>query len=235
VTPSDVGAVIFSWGALVDADRSSVAAIREVTVRVLGYSFPRTPEDVAVAVELPPAELFSLLSTDGAVIERLGAAYAHAYLRLVGDGSCARAGAREVLDALGQRATLVVLSSDARPVAERAIIASGFAPMIGVVVCEDEVPVRLPDPVALVEAMDRCAAHPQNVLFVVSRSVEAIAGRCAGLATVAVGRAGEDTEPVIDDLRQLVGMVAGLGRCDNGGGDFAPRHGARPYSRRHER
>jgi phosphoglycolate phosphatase-like HAD superfamily hydrolase len=236
VTAGGVDAVIFSWGSLVDTHGPSFAAIREVTVRLLGYQFPRTTAEAGVAAGLPPAELFGLLSGDRAVVEQLDAAYTRAYLRRVGDGAHVRLEAREALAVLRRLATLAVLSSEARPLVERALLASGLAPLIAAVVCEDEASARLPSPVALVEAMERCAARPPETLFVVSRPVETIAGRDAGLTTIAVdGAAADETGLVIDDLRQLVGLVAGVGSSDNGPSAPAPPADARSYSRPDER
>ena len=94
-------------------------------------------------------------------------------------------GVLDVLDALAPR-PLAVCTNKGRRVAELVLDALEIAPRIRVLVAEDDLPVRKPDPRPLLFAAERLGVPPQRVLVVGDGLQDLAAARAAGMPSCAV-------------------------------------------------
>ena len=97
-------------------------------------------------------------------------------------------GAREVLAALGEAgAKVAVATSKRRESAQQAMDLLGLSPHVGALVALEDTEIHKPEPAPLLLALERLGqSDPSRAAYVGDAVVDVLAGKAAGMATIAV-------------------------------------------------
>jgi phosphoglycolate phosphatase len=212
-----VSAVIFDLdGTLVDSLGGITAALNEA-LACDGFAAV-TRDDVRGIVGDGPRNLCRraarLEEGDarvGGLVERFRAFYAAEPMR----GTTPYPGVPGVLDALAPR-PLAVCTNKGRRVAELVLGALGLAPRLRVLVADDDLPVRKPDPRPLLLAAERMGVAPSGVLVVGDGLQDVAAARAAGMRSCALLQGYAAREKLLEAgsdlvLERIADLPAALG------------------------
>lgn len=209
-------AVLFDWdGTLVDSKSAILTSYREATSRILGQEFPVTPADVAFVIPMRAQESFGMMSDDPEVVEGLIAAYHRAYLSNSATQSGAYPGAAQTLSTLhAQGYRIGIITSKGRERVDQDAERFGLGEHIEHFVTGDVSAERKPHPGPVLEALAHMRLDPSEVVYVGDGQQDVIAGKGAGVITVAAiyGFHGEEAlaegpDHVVRGIDEVVAIV----------------------------
>jgi phosphoglycolate phosphatase-like HAD superfamily hydrolase len=214
-----VEVVVFDWdGTLLDAREATVAAFRATTAAVLGTPFPFTEQDAAMLLQMRVADACAMLVEDqsltAVLVERFNVEYDRLRPLLVRPVAGAPEALRHLKDDLHVRA--LVATAKTRHAVMTEAHEFGLLDWIDSFVTGDDTITQPPDPSPLLLAARTAGVAPHDCLWVADAPHDVIAGRSAGMVTVAAaygdfGRAelcDEGPDFVIDHLSELASVVA---------------------------
>lgn len=211
------GVLFDNDGTLIDTHDLILSSMRYSTQQVLGQSLP--DEKLMAKVGQPLAVQMKDFSPDIAVQEEILRVYRDHNHAHHDDEIAVFPGVKDCLQELhGRGIKMGVVTSKLHELAWRGLTLMGLAPYLSCCVGADDCDEYKPNPGPVIKGAQLLELNPHECLYVGDSPFDMQAGRDAGCQTVAVTwgmfslERLQDAQPdfIIDDPRELVGLVAAL-------------------------